>query len=119
VAANEKFLTQKQRYRPVMLPQDFSDEELARDWTISENDKKERNRYRINSRLFIAIQLCAIRRYGRFLKKVNDLSSRIVSYLNSQLELPPSLTINTPERDATFSEQGNETASSYISLVLQ
>lgn len=87
------------------MPQDFSDEEMARDWTLSEADKKEVNRYRTNSRLFIAIQLCAVRLYGRFLLEVNDLSPRIVSYLNSQLELPPSLTINTPDRDATFSEQ--------------
>lgn len=106
MTANQKFLTQRQRYQPVTLPQNFSDEEMARDWTLSEADKKEVNRYRINSRLFIAIQLCAVRLYGRFLVEVNDLSPRIVSYLNSQLELPPpSLTINTPDRDATFSEQ--------------
>tara|TARA_B100000745_G_scaffold124562_1_gene81120 strand:+ start:5795 stop:7021 length:1227 start_codon:yes stop_codon:yes gene_type:complete len=105
MAANEKFLTQRQRYQPVTLPQDFSDEEMVRDWTLSEADKKEVNRYRINSRLFITIQLCAVRLYGRFLVEVNDLSPRIVSYLNSQLELPPALTINAPERDATFSEQ--------------
>ena len=105
MTAKEKFLTQRQRYQPVTLPQDFSDEEMARDWTLSETDKKEVNRYRTNSRLFIAIQLCAVRLYGRFLVEVNDLSRRIVSYLNSQLELPPSLTISTPDRDATFSEQ--------------
>jgi hypothetical protein len=105
VTANEKFLTQRQRYQPVMLPQDFSDEGMARDWTLSEADQKEVNRYRTNSRLFIAIQLCAVRLYGRFLVEANDLSPRIVSYLSSQLELPPSLTINTLDRDATFSEQ--------------
>ena len=90
MTANEKFLTQRQRYQPVTLPQDFSDEEMARDWTLSEADKREINRYRTNSRLFIAIQLCAVRLYGRFLVEVNDLSPRIVSYLNSQLKLPPS-----------------------------
>lgn len=98
MTANEKFLTQRQRYQAVTLPQDFSDEEMARDWTLSEADKREINRYRTNSRLFIAIQLCAVRLYGRFLVEVNDLSPRIVSYLNSQLKLPPSLTINTPDR---------------------
>lgn len=105
MTVNEKFLTQRQRYQPVTLPQDFSDEEMARDWTLSEADQKEVGRYRTNSRLFIAIQLCAVRLYGRFLVEVNDLSPRIVSYLNSQLNLPPSLTISTPDRDATFSEQ--------------
>ncbi|WP_217358044.1 DUF4158 domain-containing protein [Alteromonas pelagimontana] len=86
MTANEKFLTQRQRYQPVTLPQDFSDEEMARDWTLSEADQKEVNRYRTNSRPFIAIQLCAVRLYGRFLVEVNDLSPRIVSYLNSQLD---------------------------------
>ncbi len=101
----ETFLTTRQRYQPVTLPKDFSDEEMARDWTLSETDKKELNRYRTHSRLFIAIQLCGVRLYGRFLVEVNDLSPRIVSYLNTQLELPPSLNISTPEQDATFSEQ--------------
>lgn len=105
MTANEKFLTQRQRYQPVTLPRDFSDEEMARHWTLSEVDKQEVRRYRTNSRLFIAIQLCAVRLYGRFLAEVNDLSPRIVSYLTGQLDLPPSLTINTPDRDATFSEQ--------------
>ncbi|PHM70000.1 Tn3 family transposase [Xenorhabdus kozodoii] len=77
---NERFLTQRQRYQPVTLPQDFSDEEMVRDWTLSEADQKEVKRYRTNSRLFIAIQLCAVRLYGRFLMEVNDLSPRIVSY---------------------------------------
>jgi hypothetical protein len=39
MTANEKFLTQRQRYQLVTLPQDFSDEEMARDWTPSEADQ--------------------------------------------------------------------------------
>lgn len=105
MSAVSTFLTIRKRRQSIALPQDFSDEEMARDWTLSEADKKEINRYSTNSRLFIAIQLCAVRLYGRFLVEVNDLSPLIVSYLNSQLELPPSLTISTPDRDATFSEQ--------------
>jgi hypothetical protein len=31
MTANEKFLTQRQRHQPAALPQDFSDEEMARD----------------------------------------------------------------------------------------
>ena len=46
MTANEKFLTQRQRYQPAAFPQDFSDEEMARDWTLSEADKKEVNRWR-------------------------------------------------------------------------
>ena len=105
MTAKERFLNQRQRYRPVTLPQDFSDEEMARDWTLSQTDQKEIGKYRKSSRLFIAVQLCAVRLYGRFLLEINDLSPRIISYLNSQLDLPPSLTIAVPDRDATVSEQ--------------
>jgi hypothetical protein len=52
MTADKKFLTQRQRYQPVTLPQDFSDEEMARDWTLSEADKREANRYRTNFRAF-------------------------------------------------------------------
>jgi hypothetical protein len=33
VVTQEQFLSKRQRYQPISLPQDFSDEELARDWT--------------------------------------------------------------------------------------
>jgi Domain of unknown function (DUF4158) len=101
MAANEGFLSQRQRYP---LPRDFSDEEMARDWTLSDADKREIGKYRKNSRLFFAIQLSAVRLYGRFLADVNGLSPRIISYLSNQLGLPPSLTLPTPGREATFSE---------------
>ena len=78
---------------------------MARDWTLSENDKEEVGKYRKDYRLFIAVQLCALRLYGRFLGEANDVSPRIVNYLNTQLDLPPSLIIRTPERPATCSEQ--------------
>lgn len=107
MTANEGLLSQRQRYEPIKLRQDFSDEEMARDWTLSNADKKEISKYRKNSRLFIALPHCAVRLYGRFLAEVNGLSPRIVNYLNNPLGLPPSLTLPTPEREAseaTFSE---------------
>jgi len=78
-----------------MAHQDLSDEEIAIDWTLSEADRLEIGQYRKNSRLFIAIQLCAVRLYGRFLAEANNLPPRIISYLNNQLDLPPSLTIKS------------------------
>ena len=100
----ERFLSNQKRSQPITLPQEFSDEEMARDWTLSEADRQEIGKYRTNSRLFIAIQLCAVRLYGRFLNDVHELSPRIVNYLNSQLDLPPSMTIQTPDRKATVVE---------------
>ena len=104
MATKERFLPNQKRPRPISLPDDFSDEEMARDWTLSEEDKQEIGKYRKTSRLFIAIQLCAVRLYGRFLNEVHDLSPRIVNYLNGQLNLPPSLTIQVPNREATILE---------------
>ncbi len=86
------------------LPQNFSDEEMARDWTLAENDKQEINKYRNNFRPIIAIQLCAIRLHGRFLGEVNELSPQIINYINHQLDLPPSLSVQVPDREATYLE---------------
>ena len=104
MSAKERFLSNKKRYHPISLPQEFSDEEMARDWTLSKSDIEEVIKYRKENRLFIAIQLCTVRLYGRFLSEVNDLSPRIISYLNHQLSLPPSLTVPVPNRKATYIE---------------
>lgn len=101
----EKFLSQRQRYQPITLPEEFSDEEMARDWTLSELDQQEIGKYRRQFRLYIAIQICAVSRYRRFLSAINDLSSRIAHYLAIQLDLPPTLIIEVPEREATYLEQ--------------
>ena len=77
---------------------------MARDWTLSADDKAEINKYRRSSRLVVAVQLCAVRLYGRFLTRLQDLSPRILNYLTSQLALPPILTIAEPEREATMLE---------------
>ena len=46
MTAKEKFLTNQQRYQPLMLPQHFSDEEMVRDWTLNGRDCQSVNRYR-------------------------------------------------------------------------
>ncbi len=82
--AQETFL-KRPRYQKIKVRGDFSDEEMARDWTLSEADKVEASRYRQNARLFIAVQICAVRLYGRLLSDVHDLSPRISGYLSKQL----------------------------------
>jgi hypothetical protein len=62
----EQFLSKRQRYQPISLPQNFSEEEMARDWTLSDSDRVEIGKYRKSSRLFVAMQLCAVRLYRRF-----------------------------------------------------
>ncbi len=105
MSSKEQFLSPRTRTQPIPLPQEFSDEEMARDWTLSEADRTELGRHRTTFRLFLAVQLCTVRLYGRFLQPVHELSPRIVNYLGSQLGLPPSLTIETPDRKATSADQ--------------
>jgi hypothetical protein len=51
-----------------VLPNDPSDEELAHDWLLSEQDLAEVGRCRgADKRLSFAVQLCTLRAYGRFL----------------------------------------------------
>ncbi|MFN8787821.1 MAG: DUF4158 domain-containing protein, partial [Neisseriaceae bacterium] len=97
--------TNKQRYQPIYLAQDFSDEAMIRDWTLSHADLLELNNYRKNFRAYIALQICAIRLFGRFINNCSNISIKIINYLNTQLNLAPSLIINYPDREATISEQ--------------
>lgn len=104
MSQKEQFLSQRQRYRPITLPQEFSDEEMFRDWQLSKEDCDELKKYQKRFRLHLAIQICGVRLYGRFISQVHDLSPRI-SHLRKQLDLPPALKIRTPEREATYIEQ--------------
>ena len=97
-------LLDKRRYQVMRLSEDFSDEEMARDWTLTESDRAEVERYRKDARLWMAAQLCAVRLYGRLIQQVDDVSPRVLNYLSKQLGLPPSLRVQPPEREATALE---------------
>lgn len=105
--AKEPFV-KRPRYQSMRVKGDFSDEEMARDWTLSENDLGEVAGYRRKTRLFVAVQICALRLYGRFLNDAADLSPRISNYLTKQLDLEPTLFVDVPDRKATLSEQRNK-----------
>jgi hypothetical protein len=83
---------------------DFSDEEIIHDWTLSEKDKQMLANYRKNNRQSIAIQICAMRLYGRLLANYVNLSLKVINYINQQLDLPPTLYIQPSEREATYLE---------------
>jgi TnpA family transposase len=87
----------------VILPADPSDEELARDWTLSAADLAEVERCRgDDKRHSFAIQLCMLRRCGRFLG--DDYSAvpvRITNHVGRQIGLPPVLFVAPPSREAT------------------
>src|SRR5262245_19011028 len=77
---------------------------MVRDWTLSTSDIAEIAKYRHSFRLFIAMQLCAVRLYGRFLNHVHALSPHIINHLGLQLDLPPALAVAVPERKATYTD---------------
>lgn len=83
---------------------DFSDEEIARDWTLSDFDLKQITEFRKSYQLYAAVQLCSIRLHGCFLASVQELSPPIINYLNSQIGLPLTMSINEPTRRATRSQ---------------
>jgi TnpA family transposase len=61
-------------------------EELARDWTLSAADVKEVRRCRgDDNRRRFAVQLCTLRRYGRFLTSYAHVPLTILTHLNRQL----------------------------------
>ena len=98
----EPILTARQRRTPIILPIDPSEEELARDWTLSEADKAEVLRCRGEGhRRSFAVQLCVLRRYGRFLTEYETIPARITNHLGRQLDLPPVLFLEPPRREAT------------------
>ena len=68
----------------VVLPEDPSDEELARNWTLSESDRREVLLCRgEENRLRFALQLCVLRWYGRLLEPEESAPIRIINYLGS------------------------------------
>jgi uncharacterized protein DUF4158 len=78
----------------VELPVDPSDEELARDWTLSAADLEEVRKGRgPEHRQRFAVQLCALRALGRFVDDFAKVPVRIANHIGRQLGLPPSLFI--------------------------
>jgi hypothetical protein len=90
------------RRRRFALPTDPSEEELVRHWTLSEGDLDEIRRCRgAGNRLRFALQLCILRRYGRFLSNFATVPARLANHLGRQLDLAPVLFVDQPVREAT------------------
>ena len=88
-----------------LFPGDPSDEELARDWTLSPDDLDEIQRCRGDeNRHRFAVQLCALRSLGRFVTKYEEVPVRIVNHVGAQLDRPAVLFLDPPSRAATDSE---------------
>ena len=85
-----------------VLPRDPNGEELAFDWTLSETDKSTvLQRRGDDNRRRYAVQLCVLRKYGRFLDNYRRVPARVIGYLSRQLEIEPSLSLTAASREAT------------------
>ena len=85
-----------------VLPNNPTDEELAFDWTLSEEDKTQILAHRgDDNRRRYAVQLCVLRKYGRFLNNYKCVSTKAIGYLSHQLELEPVMALPSPAREAT------------------
>ena len=90
------------RRRRFALPIDPSEEELVRDWTLSDGDRDEVRRCRgASNRLRFALQLCVFRRYGRFLSDFATVPIRLANHLGRQLDHAPVLFMEQAVREAT------------------
>jgi hypothetical protein len=105
--ASPDLLLPSRAHRPVLvLPVDPSDDELLRPWTLSEADRREILRCRgDDNRRRFALQWCALRIFGRFVPNHLAVPVRILNSLGRQLDLPPTLFLPPPHREATDVEQ--------------
>ena len=95
-------MKQPQNPRSIQFQEDLSEEELVRDWTLSERDRAQVLRCRgDDNRRRFAIQLCALRHTGRFLEDFAGVPVRILNYISRQLDLAPALSLGLSDREAT------------------
>lgn len=97
------------RQQAFILPEDPTNEELAFNWTLSKEDKAQIFKHRgDDNRRRYAVQLCILRKYGRFLDGYKSVSAKIIGYLSRQLEIEPVFSLSNPSRDTTESEYRND-----------
>jgi TnpA family transposase len=94
------------RRRRIALPAEPSEDELARNWSLTPADLAEIDHCRGDDhRRRYALQLCMLRTYGRFLDDYRQAPLRIVNHLSRQLQLAPVLFLDHPDRAQTEREQ--------------
>lgn len=86
------------------MDKELSEERLFADWSLTSEDiwEIEKCRGQLNRRWF-AVQLCHLRKEGRFLETASDFPLKIINFVSAQLGLSPVLWLNDPGREATAS----------------
>lgn len=83
-------IKQKSNKQAVTIPHNLSKEDLAFDWSLSKKDIELILTHRGNENLCrFAIQLCILRKHGRFLSNYSVVPPNVLSYICQQLEIEP------------------------------
>jgi Domain of unknown function (DUF4158) len=96
----------------VLMPLHPSDEELAFDWTLSERDLDFilTNHRGPENLCRLAVQLCVMRKHGRFLANYTHVSPVVLGYLCRQLDLAPLAALSGQVRGHTESDYQRDIA---------
>jgi hypothetical protein len=97
-------LTDAQRAALLALPTDET--ALIRHYTLSDDDRRLiARRRRPDTRLGLALQLCAVRYPGRLLRPGEPIPMEVASFIAAQLDVPPDALANFARRAPTRYEQ--------------
>src|SRR5688572_25776663 len=95
----------------VSLPRRPSEGEVAVEWALSERNGAFVLAHRGPENLCrLAVQLCVLRKHGRFLTTYSHVSPAILGYLCRQLDLPPLAMLPGRGRDNTEGDYQREIA---------
>lgn len=90
MATPEILLTEEQRLEFTQIPQNISEWEIARHYTLNENDIEIINRHRRDyNRLGFAVQLCVLRNPGWSLGNTQEIPESVLFYISEQLDVNP------------------------------
>ena len=62
----------------------ISDEELAYIWTLNPFETEFINKHQFQYKLHVAIQLCSLRKYGRFLEEFEGISTKVLNSMRGK-----------------------------------
>jgi TnpA family transposase len=102
-------LTDDQRAQLTQVPDDLTDRELARYYTLTPEDLRVINhRRRGHNRLGFAVQLCMLRFPGRTITDLPDIPARVLALIAQQVGVPPAAFVAYGRRLPTIYEHLDE-----------
>lgn len=108
-AKSPVLLTSEQRARLMSIPDDLTDREMARYYTLTPADSEVINSHRRpHNRLGFAVQLCLLRFPGRTLADAEAIPERVLAYIAAQLQVEPEAFNLYGQRDNTRYEHLDE-----------